>query len=164
MSLDYTYFVYFLIHTPITVLMDATFVIPTHLQLPLQRTLAEFHISTNKDYLAQAPPAWMQAFVAWELVFQLPFFLVAAYNFLHNARKGYSRNLYVWFLLYGFNAGFTSLICVVEILANGSANGLSLKETITLALVYLPTTIVPFVMMADFMSRITRDLTTKKSV
>lgn len=134
--------------------MDSTFVIPIDYQLNLQKTVSNFHISTNKDYLAVAPPIWLQAFVVWELVFQLPFFIYAVYDYLHNAQRGYSKSLWCLFLLYGFNAGFTSLICVVEILFNGEGNGLNAPEVVNLAMVYLPTTIIPLVMMVDFIRRI----------
>lgn len=104
----------------------------------------------------------MQAFVIWELIFQLPFFVYGAYDYLRNNRRGYSKSMWVWFLLYGFNAGFTSLICVIEILWNGNSHGLNIGEVIKLALVYFPTTILPFIMMIDFIKRINGDLLSKK--
>lgn len=78
---DSVYFYYFLVHTPITVLMDATFVIPTEYQLPIQKQLSLFHIQQNKDFLAVEAPLWVSLFVIWELIFQLPFFIYAAINY-----------------------------------------------------------------------------------
>lgn len=152
--LDSVYFYYFVVHAPITVLMDATFVIPRERQWAVQRALSDFHVTTNHDYLAASPPVWLQTFVWVELAYQLPLFLVAIVDYLRNKRMGYSKWLWTPLVVYGFNAGFTSLVCVAEILCNGQSHALTADQTWSLAGVYLPTTILPFVMMADYMSRI----------
>lgn len=119
MNWDAVYFYYFVIHTPITLLMDSTFVIPHEYQLSIQRKLSEFHIKQNQDFIAIEKPLWIQIFVVWELIFQLPFFIYGIMDYLKNNKTGYSVHSWPMFLLYGFNAGFTSLVCLIYILSEG---------------------------------------------
>lgn len=161
---DSVYFYYFLVHTPITVLMDATFVIPTEYQLPIQRKLSLFHINQNKDFLAVESPLWMKIFVTWELIFQLPFFIYAAINYLQNGRVKYSEKLWPMFLVYGFNTGFTSFLCIIYVLAESGQHGLTVGETANLLGLYTPTMVLPFYMMYDFWVRIVAHLQTSESI
>lgn len=164
MFIDKVYFYYFLIHIPITVLMDATFVIPKEYQISIQRTLSNFHIENNKDFLAIESPIWMKIFVAWELVFQLPFFFYVIYDYLVlNKFKKFSTNVWVSFLIYGFNAGFTSMICLIYIFLQSESNGLSFTEMLNLLSLYLPTTLLPYYMMYDFGVRISNIINTNNS-
>lgn len=158
---DSLYFYYFLIHTPITILIDSTFAIPIQYQFKIQQNINQFHVSQNKDFLGQNSPLWMKTFVYWELLFQLPFFIYASYDYLKNKRTGYSLNLYPCFLLYGFNAGFTTLICFIYVLLDGDQHGLTLSEWLNLLSLYTPTMILPFYMMYDFWIRINNQLINK---
>lgn len=155
---DSVYFYYFLVHLPITVFMDATFVIPTEYQLPIQKQLSLFHIQQNKHFLAVEAPLWVRLFVIWELVFQLPFFVYAAINYLQNGRTKYSERTWPMFLLYGFNAGFTSLVCLIYVWTESGRHGLTMGETANLLGLYTPTTLIPFYMMYDFWVRIADQL------
>lgn len=75
---DTFYFVYLLLHIPITVLIDSALAIPQQYQLQVQKTLINFHISQNKDFLLAAPPTWLTFFGWIELTLQLPFFVLGA--------------------------------------------------------------------------------------
>ncbi|CAI8495228.1 unnamed protein product [Pichia kudriavzevii] len=154
MNWDAVYFYYFVIHTPITLLMDSTFVIPHEYQLSIQSKLSEFHIKQNQDFIAIEKPLWIQIFVVWELIFQLPFFIYGIMDYLKNNKTGYSVHSWPMFLLYGFNAGFTSLVCLIYILSEGPTHGLSTGSLINLFSLYVPTTLLPFYMMYDFYHRI----------
>jgi hypothetical protein len=164
MITDKIYFYYFLIHTPITILVDATFAIPIEYQISIQRKLHEFHVTTNKDFLGENSPLWMKIFVIWELIFQLPFFIYGVYDYLKNNQKHYSIHTWPMFLLYGFNAGFTTLICLIYVLLDGDQHGLNTSEWLNLLGLYTPTMILPFFMMYDFWIRIINQLklTTKQ--
>lgn len=65
-------------HIIISVLIDSTVVIPQQYQLDIQKQISEYHVTTNNDILLLNAPAWLKAFVWLELIFQVPFFLVAA--------------------------------------------------------------------------------------
>lgn len=75
---DTFYFLYFLLHIPITVLIDSALAIPKEYQLNIQKSLLEFHIGQNKDFLLANPPSWLTVFGWIELVLQLPFFFIGA--------------------------------------------------------------------------------------
>jgi hypothetical protein len=159
MIADTIYFCYFLIHIPITVFMDATFAIPYEWQLPIQRQLNAFHYNENKDFLAVNSPLWMRIFVVWELIFQLPFFIYAVIDYTRNGRKGYSVRLWTMFFLYGFNAGFTTLVCLIYVYSESAIHGLNTTEMWNLVGLYTPTMVLPFYMMWDFGCRIVTRLT-----
>lgn len=158
---DKVYFYYFLIHTPITILIDSTFAIPVEYQFEIQKKIHDFHVTSNKDFLGVNSPLWMKTFVVWELLFQLPFFIYASYDYLKNKQVSYSKNLWIAFLLYGFNAGFTTFICLIYVLLDGDQHGLSYGEWFNLIGLYTPTMVLPFYMMYDFWGRINKELVLK---
>lgn len=158
MIADCIYFYYFLIHTPITIFMDATFAIPEKWQFPIQRQLNAFHHSQNNDFLAVNSPLWMRIFVIWELIFQLPFFVYAVIDYIKNGRRGYSIKLWPLFFLYGFNAGFTTLVCWIYIYMESESHGLNSSQMLNLLSLYTPTMVLPFYMMWDFGCRITEKM------
>lgn len=141
---DKFYFAYFLLHIPITLLIDSCLVIPREYRLDIQNQLADFHISTNKDFLLADPPLWLQIFGVFELFFQLPFFAVGACGLWQQW-----RSIYVGLTVYGFNAFLTTLVCLVYIEAEGVSNGLSNNEVVSLSGMYTPYLLIPLVMMID---------------
>jgi hypothetical protein len=76
---DTFYFIYCLIHIPITILIDSGLTIPHEYQPEIQKRIISFHISQNKDFLLQSPPTWLVLFGWIEVLFQLPLFFLAAY-------------------------------------------------------------------------------------
>lgn len=155
--IDTFYYYYFIIHIPITVFMDATICIPHEYQLNIQQILSTFHITQNKDFLCAEHELWLQIFVVWELLLQLPFFFYAIYDYYGNNYKFYSRKLWPMFLLYGFSAGFTSSVCLVYVLLESGSRGLNTAEMINLAALYVPTMIIPFSMMYVFWARLSQE-------
>ncbi|ODV96054.1 hypothetical protein PACTADRAFT_2356 [Pachysolen tannophilus NRRL Y-2460] len=157
--LDRFYFLYYLIHIPITVLIDSTLVIPKEFQLELQKTILSFHISSNNDFLlAGDVELWLKIFGLIEILFQLPFFIYYCITFL---KKKFSvtvtpnPKLYVCNLIYGFNASLTTLVCLFYVYFKGPENGLTNGEVINLIFVYFPTFLIPAIIFIDFTKRIT---------
>ncbi|RLV85196.1 putative membrane protein [Meyerozyma sp. JA9] len=148
-TIDKFYLWYFLIHIPITLLVDASLVVPREYLPSISLKLLEFHISTNKDFLLVQLPLWLQAFGAVELLFQLPLFVIGAYCLYIK-----SRAIYPYMLLYGFNASFTTAVCIVHVFHDGHSYGLSEAQVRQLILVYVPYFAIPFVMMVDYLNRI----------
>lgn len=127
---------YYLIHIPITIIMDSTIVVPP--KFNFQTFLIQFHINQNKDFLMVLKPLWFQTFVWVELLFQLPFFFAALYMI---STQCPTRHL--WNMIYGFNASFTTLVCIVHYVAIGPDQGLTQKEVIQLVSIYLPYLLIP---------------------
>lgn len=147
--MDRFYFWYFVVHIPITVLIDSSLVVPREYLPSVSQKLLEFHISTNKDFLLVDLPLWIRAFGAVEIFFQLPLFVVGAYMLYRNAKA-----IYPYMMLYGFNASFTTAVCMAHIYNEGASHGLLESQTKRLVLVYVPYFAIPFVMMVDYLQRI----------
>lgn len=150
--LDNFYFVYLLLHIPITVLVDSTLVVPPQYQWEISKKLLASHLATNKDFLLVQLPLWLKVFGGFELLFQLPLFFYCAYAIQQQVSKSY----YVWMAIYGFNAMLTTLVCMVYVWVEGETNGLTLGEVYRLEAVYAPYFVIPFFMMLDHVSRITK--------
>ncbi|ODV86100.1 hypothetical protein CANARDRAFT_7456 [[Candida] arabinofermentans NRRL YB-2248] len=162
---DNVYFYYFLIHIPITLLMDSNYAIPENYRLTIQQKLYEFHINKNKDFLGLNVELWMKSFVLFELIFQLPIFIYAIYDYyFKNDKIGYSKKLWPILSIYGFNASFTTLICIIYIIFKSEENGIVgfEFEFWNLLGLYTPTFILPAYMMFDFMNRCMRELNDTK--
>lgn len=141
---DTFYYWYFIIHIPVTIIMDSTMVIPEVYQPSFQRWLAEFHITANKDFLLQEMPLRLQISATFELFVQLPIFFLAARALRRNCQK-----IYVLMTVYGFNAFFTTLLCLAYAYRDAPKHGLTAAETYNLLGLYTPYCLIPLVMMLD---------------
>lgn len=150
---DRLYVWYFVFHVFITWLIDSAIVLPDRFLSQVQRQLLEFHVRQNSDLLVQTKPIWLQAFVWVELLLQTPFFIWAALDLT----AGRTR---IWpaILVYAVEASTTTLACLVEC----ALLPLTLDQRINLVMIYLPTFVVPFILLVDFWSRIQSRLTKAK--
>ncbi|CUM64168.1 uncharacterized protein PRCAT00001761001 [Priceomyces carsonii] len=148
-SRDKFYFWYLVIHVPITVLIDQGIVIPESYQTFISKFLIQLHLSQNKDFLAKNPPLWLRLFVFFELFVQLPFFVAGAY-----CLRRLCKRIYPFMVIYGFNACFTTLVCLVYVFNRYEIYGLSQFEALKLGALYFPYFLIPLVMMCDFTMRI----------
>lgn len=146
--LDKFYYWYFIVHIPITLLIDSTIVIPDEYQLWIQKLIVSFHIETNKDILLIESPLWFKVFGLFELVVQLPIFVIGSI-FLRNRDERITPVM----MIYGFNAFFTTLVCLIWVIAEGDNFGLTRAEIYNLVLIYVPYLIIPLVMMIDNLIR-----------
>ncbi|KAK6458356.1 transmembrane protein 6/97 [Scheffersomyces xylosifermentans] len=152
-SLDTFYLAYYILHIPITVLIDSTIVTPSSYQLDISKNILAFHIQQNRDFLLVETPLWFKLFGLVELVFQLPLFFYFSYQIL---RKNTSNaNYLVLSVIYGFNAAFTTFICIGYALIEGEAHGLSSAQAFQLAAVYVPYLVIPSLILLDSAWRIT---------
>ena len=155
-KLDWFYFWYFVIHVPVTVLIDSCLVIPKEWQTTVQRSIVLFHVSTNNDFLLAKPPLWLQVFGFYELVFQLPLFIYGAVQLYQN-----NRQVYPWLIIYGFNAAFTTSVCLVYVIMEGAAHGLTNGQICSLFGLYVPYLIIPVFILVDSTRRVLGFLNTK---
>ncbi|GMM34529.1 Ema19 protein [Saccharomycopsis crataegensis] len=158
-KLDTFYLLYFLIHIPITVLVDSALVIPPAYRLAIQTKVLNFHISENKDFILLLAPSWLKVAGFVELIFQLPVFFIGIYALWNDIKK-----FYPLLMTYGFNASLTTLFCLYDIYIynNGSSDllGFTITQSDRLKLfwVYFPTFLIPLVMFIDLTIRITKML------
>lgn len=149
-GLDRFYYWYFVIHIPITVIIDSTLVIPSQWQLPVQKLVVSTHIQQNNDFMLEILPFWLKVFGAFELFVQLPIFVVSIVKYHQK-----SLTVLPILIVYGFNAFLTTLVCLVYVALEGPNQGLSPFEVGKLQLIYLPYLIIPFIMLIDGFNRTT---------
>ncbi|KAG2734093.1 hypothetical protein G9P44_003618 [Scheffersomyces stipitis] len=151
-SLDSFYLAYYLLHIPITVFIDSTIVVPPESQLSISKSILEFHIAQNSDFLLVEKPLWFTLFGWVELVFQLPLFVYFSYKI---ARNHTHDGLYlVLSVVYGFNAAFTTFVCIGYALIQGESYGLTSSQTLQLAAIYVPYLLIPGLILIDSGSRL----------
>eukprot|EP00579_Thalassiosira_antarctica_P032036 CAMPEP_0201993108 /NCGR_PEP_ID=MMETSP0905-20130828/1447_1 /ASSEMBLY_ACC=CAM_ASM_000554 /TAXON_ID=420261 /ORGANISM="Thalassiosira antarctica, Strain CCMP982" /LENGTH=84 /DNA_ID=CAMNT_0048547893 /DNA_START=46 /DNA_END=296 /DNA_ORIENTATION=+ len=69
---------FFISHIPITFLIDGQAFFPRHYYPQVLRDVGDWYAITFKDKLMTHPPQpWFSSLVSLEVLFQLPFFLVA---------------------------------------------------------------------------------------
>eukprot|EP00850_Spirogloea_muscicola_P008308 SM000044S15955 [mRNA] locus=s44:222148:227861:+ [translate_table: standard] len=73
---------FFALHILTTVLVDAQLVLPAERFPAALRSLVRWHVATYKDFLVGEKPLWFVSLVWCEVLFQLPFYVVAVYAFL----------------------------------------------------------------------------------
>lgn len=152
------YYYYFLLHIPITILIDSQVVIPP--QYHPASALAEWHVKQNNDFLLQEKPTWLYYFVWLELVLQLPLFFYFARGLRPSnvttiktkaskaANAASEKSLNRWLRIYGWNASLSTLISMITIYQRGYYPSqplvpLSSDDRLKLILVYFPTFLLP---------------------
>lgn len=150
-KLDRFYYWYFVIHIPITVLIDSTLVIPPEWQFDLQKLVVNLHIQQNNDFMLEILPFWLKVFGAFELLVQLPIFVISIVKYHQK-----SLTILPILIVYGFNAFLTTLVCLVYVQLEGGNQGLTSVEIGKLQLIYLPYLIIPLVMLVDGFCRTTK--------
>ena len=135
---------YHLIHIPVTLLIDSSVIIPKQYHLNLTNILVNLHVSQNKDILLLYPQTWFKTFIFIECIFQLPLFIYFVWK--HNKRE-FDTRYHTWSLIYGFNASFTTFVCMMHIIFEGSLFGLLELEIVKLVGIYSPYLIIPFIIL-----------------
>jgi len=133
---------FFASHIPITLIVDGQAVFPPSLVPQFAKDVLRWYSTTFNDRLMTPPydNIFFTSFIWCELLFQLPFFVIAT-NVLCGKKvdgTGWFRSLC---LIYGAHT-CTTLIPILVSIANQSEN--TTKEKIILVAFYLPYLIFPF--------------------
>ena len=136
---------FFLSHIPITLIMDGQAALPSSLYPMIFQDLAKFYSTTFKDNLMTPPhPLFLQSFVTCEILFQLPFFVIASYVLLNSHKKDIAASGSGWFrtacLIYGTHTATTLVPILSTIVFDESLN---VTEKSVLFCFYLPYLIFP---------------------
>ena len=143
--IDKVYLWYFIIHIPITIFIDSSIVIPEQYQLSITKSILNFHITTNNDILLAYPQTWFKIFGFVELVFQLPLFFYFIYKLL--SPNSLDVNYYLWSMIYGFNAGFTTFVCLIWLIIEYRNFQLLDYQLINLLAIYTPYLLLPLILL-----------------
>lgn len=79
--LDILFILYFLLHIPITLIVDTQCIFPSTLFPAWAQQLTHDWIRDYDDQLVATKPIWFQSFIWAELIFHIPYFFVAIYAF-----------------------------------------------------------------------------------
>ncbi|RKP34365.1 transmembrane protein 6/97, partial [Dimargaris cristalligena] len=144
--LDLLFFIYFVVHIPTTVLIDAQILLPSHFFPEALRGLLEYWVTMSGDPFIRLDQAaldpslvWYATFVAGELIFQLPFFFYAALQLYRD-----SPCLPLPLAIYGAHVSTT----VAPILASVwlAVPHLTMDQRYILTSAYAPYLIIPLLM------------------
>mmetsp|Transcript_2078 Transcript_2078/g.4668 ORF Transcript_2078/g.4668 Transcript_2078/m.4668 type:complete len:168 (+) Transcript_2078:300-803(+) len=128
--------IFFLTHIPATIMMDSQAILPSWVVPGFAKALLKFHVDTNHDPLMAQQPVWFKAFILFELVVQLPFFVVGLYAFYKQCNW-----IRIPGIAYGVHTATTLIPVLAEILYTEDipSGGARLK----LFLIYLPYLAIP---------------------
>ncbi|CAO2644398.1 Sigma intracellular receptor 2 [Lemmus lemmus] len=140
--------VYFVLHIPITMFIDVLVVLPPKLYPQKLSNLLQWYFKEFKDPLMQDPPVWFKSLVVCELVFQLPFFPIAAYAFF----KGNCRWIRIPAIIYAVHTITTLIPILSTLLLEDFSKAVALRpknfrERLTLIAVYVPYLIIPIILL-----------------
>lgn len=115
------------------------------------RNLLQWYAGEFRDPLVQDPPEWFQSFVFCELVFQLPFFPIAAYAFF----KGSCRWIRTPAIIYSVHTMTTVIPILSTLLFEDFSVGggfraqgpETLPERLILVSVYAPYLLIPLILL-----------------
>lgn len=135
------FLVWYIVHIPITLLIDLQAIFGKYYPIVLQNTVT-WYTDNFRDLLMLHTPAWFQSFIVAELLFQLPFFFVATYGLL------YKRNwLRIPSIIYGTHVATTVWPILADLLMSSEH---SYQEKTYLFAIYSPYFLIPAFIAAYF--------------
>eukprot|EP00850_Spirogloea_muscicola_P000354 SM000001S04756 [mRNA] locus=s1:2006109:2009344:+ [translate_table: standard] len=129
---------FFALHILTTVLVDAQLVLPAERFPAALQSLVRWHVATYKDFLVGEKPLWFVSLVWCEVLFQLPFYVVAVYAFLYE--RSWIR---VPAIVYAAHTATTMVPILTVILCSS----LSRADRLALTGVYLPFLVLPLLVL-----------------
>jgi len=143
--LDAIFFLYFVSHTVITIVLDVQGVVPAHVVPSSFIALKAWYVDQYKDPFVAAPNAWwFKSFMVSEAFLQLPFFVYAARGLLNDSPK-----VRLPMIVYGAHVATTTAPLFVELWLNNHTHGLNFEQQVTLTSFYLPYLLIPLVVLWD---------------
>lgn len=132
---------WYIIHIPITLLIDLQAIFGKHYPLQLQ-SVVTWYTDNFRDLLMLHTPAWFQSFIVAELLFQLPFFFVATYGLMY--KKNWLRLPSV---IYGTHVATTVWPILADLLMSTQHSD---SEKFYLFAIYSPYFLIPAFIAAYF--------------
>ncbi|QRV88956.1 transmembrane protein [Ceratobasidium sp. AG-Ba] len=169
--LELVYFVYFLMHVPATLLIDAQGIMPPNILPESFRKLVNFYVNLSGDPLiagaiglhgSATQFTWFHTFVAMECLFQLPAFLIGM-----SMLKRESPYLPILLVMYGAHVTTTVVPALTTVLATprttaeilaekGPFQSMTQAQVLMFLSSYLPFLIMPLIMMIDGSMRLVK--------
>ncbi|PFH51855.1 hypothetical protein AMATHDRAFT_129737, partial [Amanita thiersii Skay4041] len=166
--LDFLYFIFFLVHIPATILIDAQSLYPTWLLPEFFKALPRYYVQMSGDPLLGGITGflgqnsyhliWLKCFIVLEVVFQLPVFIFGLRG-LYNG----DRPIYVLLLIYAASTATTTIPCLAVVLQTPETTATTISQNLIsitweqrllLLSSYLPFLLVPLTMTVDMGFRV----------
>lgn len=125
---------YFATHVPATILIDSQAIVPDEYVPSFAKSLLQFHIKQNDDFLMLEQPLWLKSFIVFEVLVQLPLFFVL----LRKLRKREENNIRLLGIGYSCHVMTTMVPILSEIYWRGS---------FALFMIYFPYFFVPLMLL-----------------
>ena len=125
---------YFATHVPATILIDSQAIVPDKYVPSFAKSLLQFHIKQNDDFLMLEQPLWLKSFIVFEVLVQLPLFFVL----LRKLRKREENNIRLLGIGYSCHVMTTMVPILSEIYWRGS---------FVLFMIYFPYFFVPLMLL-----------------
>eukprot|EP00123_Amoebidium_parasiticum_P006081 comp17136_c0_seq1/m.15928 comp17136_c0_seq1/g.15928 ORF comp17136_c0_seq1/g.15928 comp17136_c0_seq1/m.15928 type:complete len:156 (-) comp17136_c0_seq1:53-520(-) len=142
MGLDTLFLGYFLVHLPVSLLIDAQAVLPAGWHPQVAVDLVDYYVREFRDPYMRAPPVWFQSFVWCELTLQLALQLAAIYGLLK--RRSWVGTVCV---VYGTHVATTVLPIVAD---TACRRDRTTNEKAVLLGFYVPYLLLPVAMVLRF--------------
>jgi len=167
--MDLVYFIFFVMHIPITLLLDLQYLYPASLAPAPLRKLLLYYVGMSNDPLVgglagvfgnNAHLDWFKSFICVEAFFQLPVFFLGA----RALYKG-SRKIYVLLIIYGASTATTTLPCLYTTLTTPQTSAhtithgivsVTFEQRILLLSGYVPFLVLPLIMTFDMAARLNK--------
>lgn len=166
--LDLLYFIFFLLHIPATLLLDAQAVIPSWIVPTPLKGLPRLYFDSSADPLMGGPLGfipghehlWFMPFLYVETYFQLPVFFIGASKLW----KG-TTDVYPLLLAYGASTTVTLLPCIAVLLATPltspetiatGIHSVTDSQRFSLLASYLPFFFIPLLLTIDMSLRLSK--------
>ncbi|KZW01243.1 hypothetical protein EXIGLDRAFT_638565 [Exidia glandulosa HHB12029] len=168
--LDLLYFAFFIVHIPISLLVDFQQLYPRQWVPSAVTALADWYLSEHGDPiyaggmgLLKSRPhdvVWLQSFTVLEMIFQFPVFFVGAWA-LYNGRKAW----YPLLLAYGASTATTLVACVSYLAAYPTASKksatfetMTVEQKLHVIAMMSPWIVIPALLTVDMALRIAKEL------
>lgn len=139
---DRLFFVFFLVHIPITWMFDAQAIISREMYPRVLVEVMDYYTANYQDVFMKLPPVWFQSFIFCEILFQFPLLLINLYGLWKDKR-------WVPFscIIYGTHVATTCIPILWEMWASQE---ILWENKIILTLIYSPYVLIPLLMVVRF--------------
>ncbi|KAH9515158.1 Transmembrane protein 97 [Bulinus truncatus] len=148
---DFVFFIYFLTHIPISLLVDFQSLIPADYYPQQLIDLKGWYCREYRDVMMADPPSWFKSLIICEF-FQFPFFFFGAYGFFKGAKQ--CKWLRWPCVVYGTHVATTlapifGYVLFEDFSKTALPSPRNLNECLVLLSFYCPYFIIPFLIAVD---------------
>jgi len=165
--MDLIYFIFFVTHIPVTLLIDCQAIWPKQIVPKTLQALPPWYVGMSGDPILggvmgingnESAFAWLRSFIYLEALFQLPVFVLGARGLWRD-----SPGVYALLALYGASTSTTTLACLATVINTPTTSAatiaqgvfsITLQQRVILLASYVPYFIIPLFVAVDMAFRL----------